>query len=286
MNTISRDELKAKLDQKDPIKLVMVLDEFAFKAGHIPESLNIANIEQVPSFISVNDEIVVYCHDENCPASKIATEQLMSQGYTRVRRYPGGIRDWQEAGYPIEMEPEAEDEHALPVNLSQPITKADHRQGRMEARIQLVVYGDYECPYTRRAMTHVSGLQGRLGDEICFIYRHFPAPAKLHPHAWIAAEAALAADEQGQFWEMHKHLFKNQKALTYPDLLKYAAALGLDLALFKAGLDGHLFDERINRDRQGGWQSGVRTVPTLFINGIRYQGALKLAAILAEAAKL
>ena len=165
-------------------------------------------------------------------------------------------------------------------SLSQPISEDDHRQGQMDANVQLVVYGDYECPYTRRAMTHVKGLQRRLGDSLCYIFRHFPAGEDIHPNAWIASEAALSANAQGKFWQMHDYLFKHQKALTYEDLLGYAAELELDMAQFKDEMDGHVHNGRINRDRQSGWDSGVRGIPTLFINGLYYDGELKLSEIM------
>jgi len=279
LQTISREELQAKLDRSDDFKLVMTLDKQSFKEGHIPNSINISSMEQAEELIAPQDEIVVYCHDENCPSSVRAYQMLANQGFSNVRRYAGGIRDWAEAGLPVERDPQLKEDKSLPTTLSQPVTEEDHRQGQMNAEIQLLVYGDYQCPYTRRTMTHIKGLQRRLGDSILFVFRHFPAPVKLHPYAWIASEAALAANAQGKFWEMHDHLFRHQLALTYDDLLNYAAELGLDLTRFKSEMDDHIYDSRINRDRQSGWDSGVRGIPTLFINRVRYQGSMKLAAI-------
>jgi protein-disulfide isomerase len=163
--------------------------------------------------------------------------------------------------------------------LSHPISEEDHVQGRVDALVMLVVYGDYECPYTRRAMTHVGGLQRRLGDDLCFAFRHFPASEEIHPHAWIAAEAALAANAQGKFWEMHRHLFRHQKALEREDLEQYATELALDMARFKQDMQAHVHVARIKRDLNSGLESGVQGIPTLFINGDRYDGALKLVDI-------
>lgn len=72
LKTISREELKERLDRQDKFKLVMTLGESAFQMGHIPGSINISSMEQAKGLISPDDEIVVYCHDENCPASKSA----------------------------------------------------------------------------------------------------------------------------------------------------------------------------------------------------------------------
>ena len=258
----------------------MTLGETAFKMGHIPGSINISSSEQAQGLVSPEDEIVVYCHDENCPASKVAYEMLVSHAFTNVRRYPGGIREWQEAGLPVERDSAFEPGPDEATTLSQQITEDDHLQGRINSPVTLIVYGDYECPYTRRAMSHVQGLQRRLGDDLCFVYRHFPAPREIHPHAWIAAEAALAADAQGKFWQMHRHLFRHQRALKQEHLEGYAAELALDTARFKQEMQSHIHEARIKRDLNSGLASGVQGIPTLFINGIYYEGAMKLADLM------
>ncbi len=104
MNLISRDELKAKLDSGDEFKLVMTLSEWAFRAKHIPGSLNVDNPTKVTEYLDPSDEIVIYCSDENCPASKFAFHQLTTNGFENVRRYAGGIAEWEEAGLPLEGE--------------------------------------------------------------------------------------------------------------------------------------------------------------------------------------
>jgi rhodanese-related sulfurtransferase len=104
MNLIGRDELKAKLDRGDDFKLVCALSEWAYQAKHIPGSLHVDNLKQVSEVLDPTDEVVVYCSDPNCPASKFAYMQLTRNGYENVRRYEGGILDWEEAGLPLEGE--------------------------------------------------------------------------------------------------------------------------------------------------------------------------------------
>lgn len=103
MNQITRDELKAKIDRGDNFKLVMTLNPWAFQAAHIPGSIgiNIAKLEQATELLQSDDEIVVYCAGEPCPASQIAYHFLVNNGYSNVRRYAGGVADWQTAGYPL-----------------------------------------------------------------------------------------------------------------------------------------------------------------------------------------
>jgi len=276
---IGREELKAKLDRGDDFKLLMTLGNWAFRMGHIPGSLNISKAEEAQGLISPDDEIVVYCSNALCTASQAAYHVLLANGFTNVRRYAGGIADWQEAGYPLESDPLLPKTQDLKL-LSQPVDQEDHSQGLSDAPVTLVVYGDYECPYTRRAMIHVKGLQRRLGDELRFAYRHFPAPPELHPHAHIASEAGLAAGAQGKFWPMHHHLFSHQKALTMEDLVSYAGEFDLDVVRFQQEMQQHSHQRRIQRDLDSGMASGVQGIPTLFINDQRYEGELKLEAIL------
>ena len=104
MNLISREELKARLDAGKEFKLVMTLSEWAFRAKHIPGSLNVDNPAKAAELLDPADDIVVYCSDENCPASKFAYHQLTTNGFNHVHRYAGGIADWEEAGLPLEGE--------------------------------------------------------------------------------------------------------------------------------------------------------------------------------------
>jgi rhodanese-related sulfurtransferase len=104
MQLISRDELKRKLEQKDHFKLVMALGTWEYRAKHIPGSLHFLTPEDAMASLTQDDEIVVYCSSYDCSASVSAYEYLVHHGYTHVRRYAGGILDWEEAGYPLEGE--------------------------------------------------------------------------------------------------------------------------------------------------------------------------------------
>lgn len=101
MNLISREELRRKLERGDDFRLVMTLSRFAFEAKRIPSSLYFATPDEAVSALDPDDDIVVYCGDVHCPASIRAYRRLRQAGYERVRRYAGGIADWEEAGYPL-----------------------------------------------------------------------------------------------------------------------------------------------------------------------------------------
>ncbi len=161
------------------------------------------------------------------------------------------------------------------IDLTQLITEHDHVQGLATAPVTLVEYGDYECPYTRRAEPIRKAIQGRFGDRLRFVFRNFPL-TQIHPHAQHAAEAAEAAAEQNKFWEMHDYLFAHQHALDDDHLAHYATVLGLDSSRFERELAAHTHAARIRADVEGGLQSGVGGTPTFFVNGVQYDGASDL----------
>ncbi|MGH2573131.1 MAG: DsbA family protein [Actinomycetota bacterium] len=155
----------------------------------------------------------------------------------------------------------------------------DHVRGLADARVTLVEYGDFECPYSGKAYPIVKDVQERMGEQLRFIFRNFPLTT-LHPHAEQAAEAAEAAAAQGRFWEMHDLLYENQRHLLDDDLRSYAQALDLDLDLFDEELAEHVHADRVHEDLMSGARSGVKGTPTFFINGLRHDDSYEFEALL------
>lgn len=162
--------------------------------------------------------------------------------------------------------------------LTKPVTEDDHIRGRMDASMTLVEYGDYECPACGAAYPLTEALVEELGDDLRFVFRHFPL-ANMHPHAEHAAEATEAAGVQGHYWEMHAVLFPNQDALEDKDLVRYAASLDLNLQQFIYALTGEKYAAKIHADFHSGARSGVNGTPTFFVNDIRYDGPRDLEAM-------
>src|SRR2546423_3193457 len=108
MQLISREELKQKLERGDRFKLVMALGDWQYRAKHIPGSLHFSTLQEALAELAQDDEIVVYCASSACIASVSAYEYLVHHGYTHVRRYAGGILDWEETGYQLDGEMVAE----------------------------------------------------------------------------------------------------------------------------------------------------------------------------------
>jgi rhodanese-related sulfurtransferase len=102
VKTIGRDELKAKLDADDDFKLVMALNRWAYDAKRIPGSLHFDSPDQLYAALSPDDDIVVYCSQVDCLSSVALYRDLVRRGYKHVRRYAGGLLDWEDAGLPLE----------------------------------------------------------------------------------------------------------------------------------------------------------------------------------------
>ena len=162
----------------------------------------------------------------------------------------------------------------------EPIDPAiDHVRGSEAGRL-IVEYGDYECPYARRAFREIERVERRLNGGVRFAFRHFPLNA-IHPHALAAAAAAEAAALQRRFWEMHELLFRHHASLEHDELLRYAAELRLDVARFDSDRTDAAVLRRVARDVASGITSGeVRATPTLFIDGVVYRRAYDAAALL------
>jgi protein-disulfide isomerase len=157
-------------------------------------------------------------------------------------------------------------------SLTPPVSGRDHVQGRPEAAVTLVEYGDYQCPYCGAAHAVIKALQRDLGRNLRLVFRNFPL-TQAHAYAMVAAEAAEAAAFQGRFWEMHDFIYEHQDDLE-PDVLPaWAEQVGLDLDEFGIALRQAAITTRIKEDRMSGIRSGVNGAPCFFVNGTRHDGA-------------
>jgi protein-disulfide isomerase len=149
------------------------------------------------------------------------------------------------------------------------VSSDDHIQGKSTAPIELVEYGDYQCPYCGHAYPILKNIQSAMGSKLKFVYRNFPL-AEIHPDAINAALAAEAAGLQNKYWEMHDHLFEHQNRLNDLSLIKYAEQLGLDVEQFNIDRKSEALIQKVETDFESGVRSGVNGTPSFFINGEKY----------------
>lgn len=139
--------------------------------------------------------------------------------------------------------------------------------GPDDAKVTIVEFSDFQCPYCARAAEVVAKIRERYSDKVRFVFRQFPLP--MHPDAQLAAEASLAAQRQGKFWEFHDLLFANQDALTRESLEQYARQVNLNLPELQRALDGKTEKAAVDADVKLGEDVQVNGTPTVFINGKR-----------------
>jgi protein-disulfide isomerase len=147
-------------------------------------------------------------------------------------------------------------------------------KGNANAKVTITVFSDFQCPFCSRVEPTLAQIAKEYGDKVKFVWRNMPLP--FHENAPGAAEAAHEAFAQkgnAGFWAMHDKLFENQKALTRPDLDKYAQELGLDMGKFKAAMDSHKHKSVVDADIAVSKQVGVNGTPAFTINGYFLSGA-------------
>ena len=162
---------------------------------------------------------------------------------------------------------------AVPVDDSR-----DHILGPADAPITLVEYADFECPHCGAVHPIVKALLEQLGNQLRFVFRHFPL-STMHRHAMKAAEAAECAGAQGKFWEMHDLLYAGFPNISRQRIMTYAGQLNLDIKRFTAELDAHKYRARVRAEEKEGDDAGVSGTPTFFINGKKYNRTFDAASV-------
>ena len=159
--------------------------------------------------------------------------------------------------------------------LQQPIDDThDHILGNPTHpdSVEVVLYGDFLCPYCRRLRPVFLQLRDTLGDRLVYVYRQFPNE-RAHPGATFMSLATEAAAEQGRFWDMHGWLFDTNPAPTKQETIDHIRSLGLDMERFERDLQNDEIRRRVEDDLNEGRRNGVTGTPTIFIDGLRYDGA-------------
>jgi protein-disulfide isomerase len=163
-------------------------------------------------------------------------------------------------------------EAPVPISLAgDPVTGAGN------ARVTLVEFSDFQCPFCMKAVHEAKEILKLFPNDVRLVFKQFPLDS--HRDAEFGAEAALAAQEQGKFWEMHDRLYAGYPDLSRRTIMKYAQQIGLDMKRFSSDLDSRRFQARVHREEQEGEKAGVEGTPTFFINGKKYNGIFDVASV-------
>lgn len=156
--------------------------------------------------------------------------------------------------------------------LHPPLESDDHVRGAPGAPLELVMFGDFQCPYCLGAQTVLRRVRERLGDSLRFAFRHFPIVDR-HPLAQLAAEASEAAAARGLFWDYHDAVYAAQSRLSEDVIADLAVELGVDRNELESELREGRHRARVERDVRSGEASGVQGTPAFFVNGARHEEA-------------
>jgi len=147
-------------------------------------------------------------------------------------------------------------------------------RGPLDAPVVIVEFADFECPFCQKVAPELDALWEKHKDAVRFVYKFMPL--QMHPHSEIAARAAIAAQDQGKFWEMHHELFANGEHLEPADLNAYAKAIGLDMDRFHADMSSPATKARLDADKKLADDLGVKGTPTIYIDGREYDAKIDI----------
>ena len=164
------------------------------------------------------------------------------------------------------------------VDLSQIKGVHSPEVGNPNAKLQIVEFIDFTCPFSKQAFLVMRELVTRYPERMNLIIRHFPLQDAAHQGGLEAAIAAVCASQQGKFWAYHDKLFQNQKNFTKADLLSYSGQVGLDVPSFTKCLDSDDARKKVENDWSDGYSLGVQGTPTFFVANQKIEGSAPLNA--------
>jgi protein-disulfide isomerase len=161
-----------------------------------------------------------------------------------------------------------------PVKIS---IAGDPIRGPEKARMTIVEFSDFQCPYCSKAVAEAKEILHRFPNDVRLVFKQFPLDS--HSEAEFGAEVSLAAQAQGKFWEMHDLLYAGFPDLSRKRIMNYARELNLDINRFTADLDSHKYRSRVKAEEEEGEVAGVGGTPAFFFNGKHYNGLFDVASV-------
>jgi protein-disulfide isomerase len=155
------------------------------------------------------------------------------------------------------------------------IQKDEAVRGDKDAKVTLIEYSDFQCPYCTTAHTSLQQVADEYGDQVAWVYRHFPLDS-LHPYARKTAEGSECANDQDKFWEFADKVFEDNSVLQQgvTGIKQIASSIGLNMNKFNSCLDSGKYTDKVNEDYQEGIANGVTGTPATFVNGQIVKGAV------------
>jgi len=153
----------------------------------------------------------------------------------------------------------------------------DPMRGPANAKVTIVEFSDFQCPYCAKAVGEVNQVLQKFPKDVRLVFKQYPLDT--HSQAEIAAEAAMSANAQGKFWELHDKMYANFRAINRDKIFVWAKEIGMDTEKLRADLDSHKFAARVQAESKEGDSVGVEGTPTFFVNGRRLNVSFELATV-------
>lgn len=216
----------------------------------------------------------------NAPGESAAPAAAATREAPAALPAPSTARPWQEApalkaeaapppaGSVVVPEPEREPT-LDPATIARLELDRGPSRGRADAPVTIIVFTDFQCAFCGKVLGTIDELWDEYPDQLRLVVKEFP----VHQTAELAAEAALAADAQGKFWQLHDLMMANQDDLSEKALLDYGARAGLDVKSLRIALDKHTYRKALDQEIDAGKQADVKGTPCFFINGKQFTGA-------------
>jgi len=195
--------------------------------------------------------------DPSCAFSRGMAASLV-ESVKKGKSEAAAIADARESKFGHRAPPKLLDDPVAIPTLGSPV------MGPANARITLVEFSDFQCPYCSKAVERINAILKAYPNDVKLIFKQYPLDS--HPQARISAQAALAAHQQGKFWPLHDVMFANRPSLSRKSILAWAGEIGMDMKRFEADMDSEAMKKAVVRDMADGDKAGVEGTPTVFIN--------------------
>lgn len=223
-----------------------------------------ASVLLIPQFIQAQSPANIDKAIETYLLSEKGQETLGKSMESLMKKRQGEAQRKQEEQMASELENAIKNPSVIPVGTSAV-------KGPANAKITIVEFSDFECPFCTRGMQTMDEVLKLYPNDVKLVFKHFPL--EMHAQAKPASKAAIAAGKQGKFWEMHDALFANQRNLNDKFYEEAAQKLGLNLAQFKKDFADPENDKIIADDMALGQKNGIQGTPGFFVNGVPVRGA-------------
>lgn len=257
-----RDLFKLEQQKIEDVVTVRLIDRAAKSDGLTPD----AWVSRVRESVTVADAEIAAFYDARVKATGASLDASRAHIESTIRAHKEKAA-FEQAVVDLKGKAKLAIDLPVPTAIIAHLDLADRpSRGKPDAKVTIVEFSDFECPYCARAAPQLEALLAQYPDDVRLVYMHFPLPS--HPNAVSTAIASRCAQTQGRFWTLHDAIFADPKDLSRDRFVAWARASNLDVAAFEACLGDPKAKAFVDADLAQGEQYGISSTPSFYINGI------------------